>query len=273
MGKNNSKPESGDERVLYYHSKYVKYSRAIAIMWGVLVISLLIIILLCLIQPTWFGSATNQLGSGAFGLWRYDRMVENQFDQKGSFLDLTEIPSAAFQAATVFVLLAVLLIVVCVLCFFLFICISSKIVFIVCGWILVVVALFMLLACIIYPAGWDATVVQEVCGSDAYSTGNCHLQWTYILAIISIFDAIILAVLAFVLAIRHVKPLPWQESGSSTKKAYVVGDDRSSGVQYVQTVPPSYTTQPVVLVDQGSVISHPVGTLRSQKSSKRNFQL
>lgn len=73
-----------------------------------------------------------------------------------------------------------------------------------------VIAVFMLLACIIFPSGWDADVVAGVCRSSDYDSGDCHIQWTYILAIIAIFDAIILAVLAFVLAYRHVKLLPWQ---------------------------------------------------------------
>lgn len=70
--------------------------------------------------------------------------------------------------------------------------------------------LFMFLACVIYPGGWDAEVVKEVCASDAYDSGNCSILWAYILAIIAIFDGIVLAALAFVLAFKHVKLLPWQ---------------------------------------------------------------
>lgn len=68
--------------------------------------------------------------------------------------------------------------------------------------------------------------------------------------------------------------------------AYVI-DDQGSGrgeVQYVQTMPVQTMqtvqtvpvvngSQPVILVESGSVRSQPVGTLRSHKSNKRNFQL
>ena len=138
MGKNNSKPEGGEERVQYYYSKFVAYSRAIAVMWAILVVSFFIIVLLCLIQPTWFGTQRNALGDGAFGLWRYDVVEGNQLIQVGEFLDMSLIPSASFQAATVFVGLTVLLTIICILCMFLFFCVSAKIVFIICGWILVV---------------------------------------------------------------------------------------------------------------------------------------
>lgn len=79
-------------------------------------------------------------------------------------------------------------------------------------------AIFMFLACVIYPGGWDAEVVRNLCGSSSYDSGNCYIQWTYYLAIVAIFDAIILAILAFVLAVRQVKLLPWQ--GKTDKIRY-----------------------------------------------------
>ena len=71
-------------------------------------------------------------------------------------------------------------------------------------------AIGMFLACVIYPSGWDAKVVADVCNSSSYDAGDCKIKWTYILAIIAIFDAIILSILAFVLAFKHTKLLPWQ---------------------------------------------------------------
>jgi len=277
------KPDGGDDRVRYYHSKYVNYHRAIAVMWGVLVVAFLIIALVCLIQPTWLGTERDAPGRGYFGLWRYYATNGDQIEMRGSFLKWSEIPSAAFQATTVFVGLSVLLAIICILCFFLFICVSAKVVFIICGIILTLIAICMLLACIIYPSGWGADVVANTCGSESYDAGRCKIQWTYILAIVAIFDAIILAVLAFVLAFKHTKLLPWQEKAGA---AYVI-DDQGSGrgeVQYVQTMPVQTMqtvqtvpvvngSQPVILVESGSVRSQPVGTLRSHKSNKRNFQL
>lgn len=144
--KKNKKPLDSAERVRYYHSKYDRYSKAIGVMWAVLVVCFLIITLVCLIQPTWLGEGNNNNpGAGYFGLWRYYQVNQdtNNLVGVGEFLDFGQIPSQAFQAATVLVGLTVLLTIICVLCLFLFCCISSRIVFMVCGWILVVDGMYL----------------------------------------------------------------------------------------------------------------------------------
>jgi hypothetical protein len=62
----------------------------------------------------------------------------------------------------------------------------------------------MFIGCVIYPVGWEEDVVRRVCGAsaDRYERASCDIKWAYILAIIGIFDVLILAVLAFVLANR-----------------------------------------------------------------------
>lgn len=61
-----------------------------------------------------------------------------------------------------------------------------------------------------FPAGWDSEAVRDVCGPEAddYDIGQCGVRWAYILATIGIFDAVILAALAFLLATRCVKIAP-----------------------------------------------------------------
>lgn len=68
----------------------------------------------------------------------------------------------------------------------------------------------MLVACVIYPIGFDDPDVRRVCGreSEAYFMDECQIRWAYILAIVLIFDALILAALAFVIAARQAKELP-----------------------------------------------------------------
>jgi len=128
------KPQTTEEKVGYYYDKYKLYYRAIAVLWAVLVICFLIITIVCLIQPTWLGAERDAPGTGYFGLWRYFVLSPSgEFVQTGTFLDFGPIPSGEFQAATLFVFLTVLLNVICVLCFFLFICLSAKLVFIICG--------------------------------------------------------------------------------------------------------------------------------------------
>lgn len=69
----------------------------------------------------------------------------------------------------------------------------------------IVSAIFMFLACVIFPSGWDHKEVQRLCGDTAgqYKLGYCAVRWGYILAILGIFDAALLAILAFVLASKR----------------------------------------------------------------------
>ncbi len=70
----------------------------------------------------------------------------------------------------------------------------------------------MLIGCLLFPAGWDATPIKEVCGSEAddYNPGQCGVRWAYILAMIGVVDCFVLSILAFVLGTRYVKLLPDQ---------------------------------------------------------------
>ncbi len=70
----------------------------------------------------------------------------------------------------------------------------------------------MLVGVLVFPAGWDAPGVKEVCGSEAdnYGPGQCSVRWAYILAMIGVVDCAVLSVLAFVLGTRYVKLLPDQ---------------------------------------------------------------
>lgn len=67
------------------------------------------------------------------------------------------------------------------------------------------VAVCLVFGCIIFPDGWDAEVIRDMCGEETgkYRLGNCSVRWAYILAIIGILDALILSFLAFVLGNRQ----------------------------------------------------------------------
>ena len=77
----------------------------------------------------------------------------------------------------------------------------------------------MFLACVIYPSGWENAELQKICGesSGKYRMGDCNIRWAYILAILGIFDAAILAVLAFFLASKRAKIEMYTSSGAVTK--------------------------------------------------------
>lgn len=80
-------------------------------------------------------------------------------------------------------------------------------------------AIFMFLACVIYPNGWGSSEVLEICGTTAseYRLGECSIRWAYILAMLGIFDAAALALLAFFLAAKRAKIEIYSTTSTVTK--------------------------------------------------------
>ena len=66
----------------------------------------------------------------------------------------------------------------------------------------------LLLGCIIYPAGWDHAKVREICDSEKYKIGVCHLKWAYTMAMVLVVDQLILSTLGFVLANKKPPHIP-----------------------------------------------------------------
>lgn len=200
-----------------HHTNYVRNSRAIAVLWGVFVVIYTILNVVVFIQPQWFGDTGESDLPGFFGLWEYCKLqLEGDFSSykcEGDIFNFgkaPEYPPASFKAASIFVGLAALLFFISVVCFLLFFFLNTATVLKICGWFQIIAALFMFLGCVIYPNGWDSSEVQTVCGLSAgkYKIGKCGIRWAFILAIILIFDAAILAILAFVLAAKQARLLP-----------------------------------------------------------------
>jgi hypothetical protein len=68
----------------------------------------------------------------------------------------------------------------------------------------------MFLGVVTYPAVWGSPRVREVCESSRnFITGNCEVKLAYVLAILGIFDILVLSALAFVLGrvqVSNYKP-------------------------------------------------------------------
>ena len=64
----------------------------------------------------------------------------------------------------------------------------------------------MLITCLIYPVGWDATAVKAVCGpeADVYKIGSCKVNWAYWIAIICMADAFVLSYLSLMFIEREI---------------------------------------------------------------------
>lgn len=195
-----------------HHTNYVRNSRAIAVLWGIFTVIYAILNVVVFIQPQWFGDTGESDLPGFFGLWRYCELLPDGSDYScsGDFLDFGSIDNASFQASSIFVGMAALLFLISVVCFLLFFFLNTATVLMICGWFQAIGAIFIFLGCVIYPNGWDSSIVKRVCGlqADKYDIGVCGMRWAYILAIILIFDAAILAALAFVLAAKQAKLLP-----------------------------------------------------------------
>ncbi|XP_054601850.1 LHFPL tetraspan subfamily member 5b [Nothobranchius furzeri] len=200
------------EAAKIYHTNYVRNSRAIGAMWAVFTITLAIITIVVFIQPYWIGDSVNTPQAGYFGLFHYciGNAITSELTCKGSVFDFNSIPSPAFRTAMFFVGTSMLLEVATMVSFTLFFFCNAGSVYKICAWMQLAAGVLMVMGCMIYPDGWNSEEVKRMCGqrTDKYSLGNCTIRWAYILAIISILDAVLLALLSFTLGNRQDSLLP-----------------------------------------------------------------
>ncbi|KAL3212721.1 hypothetical protein MRX96_007777 [Rhipicephalus microplus] len=119
-----------------YQANYMRNSKAIGVLWAVFTICFAIINVVVFIQPHWLGDTKESRGTGHFGLWQYCHLIQDGQDVtcQGRLDDFSSIPSAAFRAATVFVGLSVVMVLLCICCMLLFFVFHSSTVFHICGW-------------------------------------------------------------------------------------------------------------------------------------------
>ncbi|XP_062396489.1 LHFPL tetraspan subfamily member 5b [Sardina pilchardus] len=200
------------EAAKIYHTNYVRNARAIGVLWAVFTMCFAIITVVVFIQPFWIGDSVTTPQAGYFGLFHYciGNALTSELVCKGSVLDFGSIPSGAFKTALFFVGTSMLLIVGSIVSLSLFWFFSTGSVYKICAWMQLAAAGLMMAGCLIYPDGWDAPEVKRMCGerTDKYTLGNCTVRWAYILAIISILDALLLSLLAFTLGNRQDNLLP-----------------------------------------------------------------
>ncbi|XP_062990257.1 LHFPL tetraspan subfamily member 3 protein [Elgaria multicarinata webbii] len=195
------------EAAKLYHTNYVRNSRAIGVLWAIFTICFAIVNVVCFFQPYWIGDGVDTPQAGYFGLFHFctGSGISRELNCHGSFTDFSSLPSGAFKAASFFIGLSMMLIIACIVCFILFFFCNTATVYKICAWMQLSSAACLVLGCMIYPDGWDATEVKRMCGekTDKYTLGACSIRWAYILAIIGILDAMILSFLAFVLGNRQ----------------------------------------------------------------------
>ncbi|XP_053481108.1 LHFPL tetraspan subfamily member 5 protein-like [Ictalurus furcatus] len=212
------------EAVKIYQTNYVRNARAIGVLWAIFTICFAIITVVVFIQPYWIGDSVNTPQSGYFGLFYYciGNPITSKLVCKGSVLDFNSIPSGAFKTAMFFVGTSMLLNVATMVSFGLFFFCSAASVYKICAWVQISSAVLLVMGCMIYPDGWDSPEVKRMCGerTSKYEMGTCPVRWAYILALICILDALILALVAFTLGNRQDKLLPHEfelETGGKKK--------------------------------------------------------
>ncbi|KAM6300832.1 LOW QUALITY PROTEIN: LHFPL tetraspan subfamily member 4 protein [Aegotheles albertisi] len=247
-----------------YHDNYVRNSRAIGVLWAIFTICFAIINVVVFIQPYWVGDSVNTPKPGYFGLFHYcvgSGLAGRELSCRGSFTDFSTIPSGAFQAAAFFVLLSMVLTLGCITCFALFFFCNTATVYKICAWMQLLAALCLVLGCMIFPDGWDAETIRDMCGEKTgkYSLGDCSVRWAYILAIIGILNALILSFLAFVLGNRQ-NDLLHEELKTDSKDFVGTAESRPAASPPATPVPaapgPSPLPAPILY---SSVILSPAG--------------
>lgn len=194
------------------HKNYVRNSRAIVVVWAIFSCIFLILNIVVFAQPQWIGDSGNSAVPGFFGVWEYcvEDSVGDEFICSGDFLQWNEFLNDYFRAVAIMVGASCILFMLVIISFILFCLLNTATVLRICAWFQILSGLLLITSCIVYPGGWDHSKVRSVCGLGAgkYDIGVCEMRWAYALVIVLVFDAFILAILAFVLAAKQANLLP-----------------------------------------------------------------
>ncbi|KAI3388930.1 hypothetical protein SNEBB_006754 [Seison nebaliae] len=186
-------------------TNYIRNTRAIGLAYAIFTICFGIISILIFLYPQWIGS-----DHGTVGPYRIcvDYMYERQC--VGMWSRFETIINDPFRAATFFIGISCLIVLLSLLAMVLFIFVNAAVVFNITGFMQLTATICLFLGIVIFPAGWNDPLIEKICGPDVdkYTYGNCSMLWPYILAILAVFDALVLTALAFILASRQAKSLP-----------------------------------------------------------------
>ncbi|KAJ8046802.1 LHFPL tetraspan subfamily member 4 protein [Holothuria leucospilota] len=197
-----------------YHTNYIRNARAIAIAWGIFTFCFAIIMIILFVEPSWMYGATQRIGS--FGLWQYcpgpsstnfQSECSNDLWPGGTGAGTYPGDNSLIKAASILILIAVILVGLSILCMLLFLCKrpTTPTVFMIAGTLQILCGVLVFLGVVVFAAGKRNPVggdIQTVCGPDG---DNCTIGWAFILAIVAILDAIALGILAFILAVKQEK--------------------------------------------------------------------
>ncbi|XP_024915356.1 LHFPL tetraspan subfamily member 3 protein isoform X2 [Cynoglossus semilaevis] len=211
-------------------AEFVRSARAIGVLWAICTLCLAIIEVVILVQPSWIGTADTgryhpAAPSGTLGL--FEVCIESDWpvlDCRGGLSSLSPLPS--FQSVAVLVGVSLWTVWTSLLCLCLFRFCSAATVYKICAWLQLTAGFCLALACLLFPDSWDSPEMRSLCGHtvSSFSSGTCSVHWAYILAILGVLDAGILATLAFVLANRQDALLPPETKDSNDRSNHQPAD-------------------------------------------------
>jgi len=225
--------EKNEALLTHYSVKYVRQSKSVAILWAIFTFCSAILNIVVFLSEEWVGATDKSKSPGHFGLWKFcifltssaptsDGIIpEPDIRCLGSLENFSSILSPAFRASTVFVGLAVLMSILCLVALLLFCFMKDQSVYEICATIQALQGLCLVVGILCFPAGWDNDNVRGICGKEAndYALGLCGIRWAFVMAFICVIDSFILCILAIVLSNRNVEPLP-----PSTAQAHLRGE-------------------------------------------------
>ncbi|XP_067646563.1 LHFPL tetraspan subfamily member 3 protein isoform X2 [Eurosta solidaginis] len=226
-----------------YATKYIRNSKAIAVLWAIFTICYAIIGIVAFVTPEWVGDPDKESAS-RLGLWQVCQRDEIFDNCKRRWETILTVPTFSFQLATYFMIVAVALALLTIFFLVFLIFVKSTRVYHICGWMQIISALCMVVACAAFPFGWNSDDFRKICGPDAnrFELGLCGIRWAYPLAIIGCVDGVVLATLAFILATRHVRlqPDPLYQSSLYKDAVSLAGSRKSLNLQPILLVAPPH---------------------------------
>ncbi|XP_062891536.1 LHFPL tetraspan subfamily member 3 protein-like isoform X2 [Mobula hypostoma] len=212
---------AAQEMAQLYQTAFVRSARAVGALWAVCSLCFTLLEVVVLAEPAWLvAKGVRGTEGGTLGLFRSCVETGSPARCWGSVFRLRPLPP--FETAASFVGTALGLGLASVLSLGLHRFCSNATLYKVCGWLQLSAASCQALGCLTFADSWDSQEVRELCGPAAapFSPGHCTLHWAFTLALIGIFDALVLSALAFVLASRQDTLLP--ENFSVKDKAGVL---------------------------------------------------
>lgn len=196
----------------HYSPVFSCLKQTVGVLWVVFSLCHFILCLIVLLQQQWLESTATSPGRGFFGPWQ--RCVYSGYQQgsaemlcEGSISDWTSAVSTAFSVTRSLTLAAT----VCSLFSLLYLlllpcCVSSSTVYRHCSQLQAISGIMLILAVVVFPLGWTAPLVRDVCGPLAarYRPASCLPGWTFCLAVIAAVDALALSIFARQLSVRAV---------------------------------------------------------------------